>query len=109
VAVTDADGFDGVLLSPGPGTPEQAGVCVEMVKHCAATRQPLFGVCLGLQSIGVAFGATVGRAPELMHGKTSEVDARRARGLRGPGEPVHRDPLPLAGDRPGDRARRSCW
>lgn len=73
VAVTDADGFDGVLLSPGPGTPEQAGVCIDMVHHCAATGKPLFGVCLGLQSIGVAFGATVGRAPELMHGKTSLV------------------------------------
>lgn len=73
VEVADADGFDGVLLSPGPGTPEQAGVCVEMVRHCAEHRKPLFGVCLGLQSIGVAFGATVGRAPELMHGKTSQV------------------------------------
>ena len=73
VTVADADGFDGVLLSPGPGTPEQAGVCIDMVRHCAETGQPLFGVCLGLQSIGVAFGATVGRAPELMHGKTSLV------------------------------------
>jgi para-aminobenzoate synthetase component II len=73
VAVTDADGFDGVLLSPGPGTPEQAGISVEMVRHCAASRRPLFGVCLGQQAIGVAFGATVNRAPELMHGKTSEV------------------------------------
>ncbi|WP_034266832.1 aminodeoxychorismate/anthranilate synthase component II [Actinospica robiniae] len=73
VSVADADGFDGVLLSPGPGTPEQAGVCIDMVRHCAGTGQPLFGVCLGLQSIGVAFGATVGRAPELMHGKTSLV------------------------------------
>ena len=74
LGVSDADGFDGVLLSPGPGVPEQAGVCVEMVRHCAGTKQPLFGVCLGLQSIGVAFGATVGRAPELMHGKTSLVE-----------------------------------
>jgi para-aminobenzoate synthetase component 2 len=74
LGVADADGFDGVLLSPGPGVPEQAGVCVEMVRHCAGTGQPLFGVCLGLQSIGVAFGATVGRAPELMHGKTSLVE-----------------------------------
>jgi len=63
VSVAEADGFDGVLLSPGPGTPEQAGVCIDMVRHCAETGQPLFGVCLGLQSIGVAFGATVGRAP----------------------------------------------
>ncbi|WP_030905498.1 aminodeoxychorismate/anthranilate synthase component II [Streptomyces sp. NRRL F-5126] len=66
-------GFDGVLLSPGPGTPEQAGVCVEMVRHCAATDLPLFGVCLGMQSIAVAYGGVVDRAPELLHGKTSLV------------------------------------
>ena len=71
-AVTPAD-YDGVLLSPGPGTPEDAGVCVEMVHHCAAAGIPLFGVCLGLQSIAVAHGAVVGRAPELLHGKTSAV------------------------------------
>ena len=73
VAVEDADGFDGVLLSPGPGTPEGAGVCVPMVRYCAQTGKPLFGVCLGLQSIAVAFGAVVDRAPELLHGKTSSV------------------------------------
>ncbi|NJP99257.1 aminodeoxychorismate/anthranilate synthase component II [Streptomyces zingiberis] len=67
------DGFDGVLLSPGPGTPEEAGVCVEMVRHCAARGLPVFGVCLGLQSMAVAFGGVVGRAPELLHGKTSLV------------------------------------
>ncbi|MBV9022607.1 MAG: aminodeoxychorismate/anthranilate synthase component II [Streptomycetaceae bacterium] len=67
------DGFDGVLLSPGPGTPEQAGVCVDMVRHCAATRVPVFGVCLGLQSIAVAYGGVVDRAPELLHGKTSLI------------------------------------
>ena len=68
-----AAAYDGVLLSPGPGTPEDAGVCVEMVHHCAAAGIPLFGVCLGLQSIAVAHGAVVGRAPELLHGKTSAV------------------------------------
>ncbi|MFE4856131.1 aminodeoxychorismate/anthranilate synthase component II [Streptomyces sp. NPDC056670] len=67
------DGFDGVLLSPGPGSPEQAGVCVEMVRHCAATGVPVFGVCLGMQSMMVAYGGVVGRAPELLHGKTSPV------------------------------------
>ncbi|MFH8367926.1 aminodeoxychorismate/anthranilate synthase component II [Streptomyces sp. NPDC018031] len=67
------DGFDGVLLSPGPGTPEQAGVCVEMVRHCAATGVPVFGVCLGMQSMAVAYGGVVDRAPELLHGKTSPV------------------------------------
>jgi para-aminobenzoate synthetase component 2 len=73
VGVADAAGFDGVLISPGPGTPESAGVCIEMVRHCASAGIPLFGVCLGLQSIGVAFGGTVNRAPELLHGKTSQV------------------------------------
>ncbi|MCT2589141.1 aminodeoxychorismate/anthranilate synthase component II [Streptomyces sp. N2-109] len=67
------DGFDGVLLSPGPGAPEQAGVCVDMVRHCAGSGVPLFGVCLGMQSIAVAYGAVVGRAPELLHGKTSPM------------------------------------
>ncbi|MFC7827403.1 aminodeoxychorismate/anthranilate synthase component II [Streptomyces sp. NPDC057375] len=67
------DGFDGVLLSPGPGTPEQAGVCVDMVRHCAATGVPVFGVCLGMQSMQVAYGGVVDRAPELLHGKTSPV------------------------------------
>ncbi|GAA4796033.1 aminodeoxychorismate/anthranilate synthase component II [Streptomyces ziwulingensis] len=68
------DGFAGVLLSPGPGTPEQAGVCVEMVRHCAATGVPVFGVCLGMQSMQVAYGGVVNRAPELLHGKTSPVE-----------------------------------
>ncbi|MFJ6937697.1 aminodeoxychorismate/anthranilate synthase component II [Streptomyces sp. NPDC101132] len=67
------DGFDGVLLSPGPGTPEEAGVCVDMVRHCAGTGVPVFGVCLGMQSMAVAYGGVVGRAPELLHGKTSPV------------------------------------
>ncbi|WP_052866265.1 aminodeoxychorismate/anthranilate synthase component II [Streptomyces niger] len=66
-------GFDGVLLSPGPGAPEQAGVCIDMVRHCADTGVPVFGVCLGMQSMAVAYGGVVGRAPELLHGKTSLV------------------------------------
>ncbi|OBF93008.1 anthranilate synthase component II [Mycobacterium sp. 852002-51163_SCH5372311] len=65
--------FDGVLLSPGPGTPERAGASINLVRACAAARTPLLGVCLGHQAIGVAFGATVDRAPELLHGKTSQV------------------------------------
>jgi para-aminobenzoate synthetase component 2 len=73
MAPTDLDGFDGVLTSPGPGTPESAGVSVPVVAECAERRLPLFGVCLGHQAIAVAFGATVTRAGELLHGKTSEV------------------------------------
>ena len=65
--------FDGVLLSPGPGTPERAGASISLVKACAAAATPLLGVCLGHQAIGVAFGGTVDRAPELLHGKTSTV------------------------------------
>ncbi len=67
-----SDGFDGILLSPGPGTPEEAGVCIDVVTTVGG-RVPIFGVCLGLQSISVAFGGVVSRAPELLHGKTSAV------------------------------------
>jgi para-aminobenzoate synthetase component 2 len=68
-----AAGFDGVLLSPGPGTPERAGASIALVHACAAAGTPLLGVCLGHQAIGVAFGGVVDRAPELLHGKTSTV------------------------------------
>ena len=61
------DGFDGVLLSPGPGTPEEAGVCVDLVGQVAG-RVPLFGVCLGLQSIGVAYGTGDGPVVLLVTG-----------------------------------------
>jgi para-aminobenzoate synthetase component II len=67
-----ANGFDGILLSPGPGTPEEAGVCVDVVSSHGG-RLPIFGVCLGLQAIGVAYGGVVDRAPELLHGKTSLI------------------------------------
>ena len=73
VEVGDAAGYDGVLLSPGPGTPEDAGICVDMVRACGERNQPMLGVCLGHQALGVAFGGVVSRAPELLHGKTSTV------------------------------------
>ena len=72
VAPADARQYDGVLLSPGPGTPEKAGVCVDLVREVAG-EVPVLGVCLGHQAIAVAHGAVVERAPELLHGKTSEV------------------------------------
>ncbi len=74
-AVSPADGadFDGVLVSPGPGTPEEAGVSMAMIEACAERAQPMLGVGLGHQALGVVRGATVGRAPELPHGKTSRV------------------------------------
>jgi para-aminobenzoate synthetase component 2 len=73
VDLTDGAGYDGILLSPGPGIPEDAGVCVPMVQQLAGS-VPIFGVCLGLQAMAVAYGAKVTRAPELLHGKTSLVE-----------------------------------
>ncbi len=73
IQVSEASKYDGVLVSPGPGTPERAGISVEMVHYCAEHNIPLFGVCLGHQAICVAFGGTVSQAPELLHGKTSLV------------------------------------
>lgn len=64
--------YDGILLSPGPGTPEDAGVCMEVVRRCAGD-VPILGVCLGHQAIAAVYGGIVDRAPELLHGKTSLV------------------------------------
>jgi len=82
-----AEAFDGILLSPGPGTPERAGASIPLVQACAAAATPLLGVCLGHQAIGVAFGGTVDRAPELLHGKTSEVFHANTSVLKGLPDP----------------------
>ena len=66
-------GFDGVLVSPGSGIPQRAGRSVDVVRRCADTSTPMLGVNLGHQALAVAYGATVDRAHELMHGKTSSV------------------------------------
>jgi para-aminobenzoate synthetase component 2 len=66
--------YDGVLISPGPGTPKDAGLSIDVVKNALETNQSVFGVCLGHQAIAEALGATVTSAEELMHGKTSEVE-----------------------------------
>ncbi|GAB3603235.1 anthranilate synthase component II [Microbacterium aureliae] len=76
-AIVDPDavvaGRAGVLVSPGPGAPADAGASVEIVRAAARSRTPLLGVCLGHQAIAEAFGARVDHAPELMHGITSPV------------------------------------
>ena len=68
-----ATGAEAVLISPGPGTPGQAGISLEIVAACAAARLPLLGVCLGHQAIGQHFGGQVTRAPAPMHGKVSSI------------------------------------
>lgn len=78
-----AKDFDGILLSPGPGTPQRAGATMDLVAACAQEQTPLLGVCLGHQAIGAAFGGTVERAPELLHGKTSLVEHNGEGVLRG--------------------------
>jgi para-aminobenzoate synthetase component 2 len=80
-------GFDGVLISPGPSTPERAGASIDVVRRCADAVVPVLGVCLGHQAIGVAWGAVVDRAPELLHGKTSQVHHKGAGVLAGQPDP----------------------
>lgn len=65
--------FDGVLVSPGPGTPDRAGRSMDVIRACAESQVPMLGVCLGHQALAEVFGAVVSRAPELLHGKTSQV------------------------------------
>ncbi|CAN7252686.1 aminodeoxychorismate/anthranilate synthase component II [Bosea sp. LjRoot9] len=88
VTVTEAlsDDYDAIVLSPGPCTPNEAGICLDLVREGAGTR-PIFGVCLGLQAIGQVFGGEVVRAPLPMHGKISAIRHQSRgmfRGINGP-------------------------
>jgi para-aminobenzoate synthetase component 2 len=65
--------FAGVVISPGPGNPQSAGVSIGAVKYCDQEKIPILGICLGLQVIGAAYGAKISSAPELLHGRTSEI------------------------------------
>jgi anthranilate synthase component 2 len=69
-----ASGVEAVLISPGPGVPDVAGLSLELVAACAAARLPLLGVCLGHQAIGQHFGGRIIRAPTIMHGKVSAIE-----------------------------------
>ncbi len=107
VAGVMAEGADAIVLSPGPCTPNEAGICLDLVRE-ASLATPILGVCLGHQAIGQAFGGDVVRAPSPMHGKVSRVahDARGLfRGLNGPFQAtryhslvIERDSLPKSLD-----------
>ncbi len=88
ITVAEVAGFGaaGLLLSPGPGTPERAGIMMDVIQEYAG-KLPMFGVCLGHQAIGAAFGGTVTRAPELLHGKTSTVQHKGTGVLAGLPDP----------------------
>lgn len=64
---------DAIVISPGPSDPDHAGICLDLITACAARNMPLFGVCLGMQAMGQAFGGKVVRAPEPRHGKISPI------------------------------------
>ena len=87
VAEVEALSPDGILLSPGPGRPEDAGIICEAITYFAG-RVPVFGVCLGHQAIGHVYGGSVVRAPELMHGKTSHISHRDTGVFSGVANPV---------------------
>jgi anthranilate synthase component 2 len=96
-----ARGPDGVVISPGPGDPDDAGISLDAVHACARTRTPLLGVCLGHQSIGQAFGGRIVRARSLMHGKVSSIahDGRGVfRGLPSPFDATRYHSLVIAED-----------
>ena len=94
----------GIILSPGPCTPNEAGICLELIK-AAAGKVPLLGVCLGHQAIGQAFGGKVVRAPAPMHGKLSQISHRGNGVFEDIPTPLHRHPLSLADRRPRHPAR----
>ncbi|WP_402463825.1 aminodeoxychorismate/anthranilate synthase component II [Isoptericola aurantiacus] len=83
----DGTAYDGVLVSPGPGTPQEAGSSEDVIRACARSATPMLGVCLGHQALAEVYGATVSHAPELMHGKTSRVQHHGTGVLEGLGTP----------------------
>jgi anthranilate synthase component 2 len=87
VAEIAAQSPDRILLSPGPCTPDEAGICLAVIRELSG-RFPIFGVCLGHQSIGQAFGGKVVRAPRLMHGRTSEISHEEKGVFRGLPRPM---------------------
>ena len=98
----------GIVISPGPGDPDTAGVSMDTILVAADRGIPLLGVCLGMQSMAQAFGATIVRAPTLVHGEASEVTHDGAGLLDGHAAVVHGGALPLARRSIRRRSPRSC-
>ena len=97
---------DAIVLSPGPCTPNEAGICLDLVRSASETT-PMLGVCLGHQAIGQAFGGDIVRAPAPMHGKVSRISHQRARALSRPERTLSGDALSFAHYRAGQHARRT--
>ncbi len=111
LAEADALGVDGVLISPGPGRPEDAGLSNEVIRHFAGVR-PVLGVCLGHQCIGQLYGGEVVRAPQVMHGKTSLVHHDGAgvfAGLPDPCEATRYHSLVVRPDSVPDELEVTAW
>jgi anthranilate synthase/aminodeoxychorismate synthase-like glutamine amidotransferase len=111
VAEIEALGPERILLSPGPCTPQEAGISIELIRHFAG-KVPLLGVCLGHQAIGAAFGGQVVRAKTLMHGKTSEVehDGKTIfRGLNSPMTATRYHSLIMSDDTLPSQLEVSAW
>jgi para-aminobenzoate synthetase component 2 len=81
-------GFDGVLVSPGPGHPRSAGQCLEIIRYCGDAGLEMLGICLGHQALGEAYGADVVSAPELLHGRSSIVHHQSTGVFDGVPEPM---------------------
>ena len=107
LAADPASDLRGIVISPGPGDPDDAGVSVDTIRVAADRRIPLLGVCLGMQSMAAAFGASIVRAPDARPRRGVRGGARRRGAAGGDAGGLPGRPLPLAVRGPGDRSRPS--
>lgn len=112
VADAMARGPEAIIISPGPCDPDKAGICLELVAAAAEAKVPLFGVCLGHQSIGQAFGGQIVRAPEMMHGKMSDIHHDGSgvfKGLPDPFEATRYHSLTILPESLPDCLHKTAW
>lgn len=106
------NGYDGVLISPGPGAPADSGASEGMIRLCAKQHKPMFGVCLGLQALAEVYGCTVDHAPTIMHGKTSlveHVDDEIFKGVANPMTATRYHSLAVEPDSIPDTLELTAW